>query len=139
MADQNVKDGREKIKVVRDFMKDIEYLGGKVPPGLKKAVDRYLLAVEMGLDLGEATQEVSEELHKVYEDAYRICGDEQTDDYWVCRARFDRLWQSRNVKAVLNWNDDASLVRKVWSKWKETLAKWLEGQAKARVKKALAK
>jgi hypothetical protein len=42
---------------------------------------------------------------------------DQADEYMICTARIDRQWQARNVKKVLDWEDDKSWVRKVWSKW----------------------
>ena len=131
---------REKIRVVQEFMKAIESVGGEVPKGLKRAVDRYLLAAEMGLDAGEAAEEVSRELAVVYHNAYKVCeasDRDGTDDYWVCRAKVDRVWQARNTQKVLDWNDDTSWVSKVWAKWKNRLAKVLESKAKSAAKKSL--
>jgi hypothetical protein len=42
---------------------------------------------------------------------------EQSDEYMICAAKVDRQWSARNVQKVLDWNDDSSWVRKVWSKW----------------------
>jgi hypothetical protein len=141
MGSVEITRARERIKTVQDFMKEVERFGGKIPPGLKRSVDRYIFAAEMGLDAAEAADEVSAELRLIYEDAYRICGDanggDGTDDYWICRARVDRQWQARNVQKTLDWNDDRSWVMKVWGKWKARLANWLVDEAKGKAKDAV--
>jgi hypothetical protein len=128
-VDERITEARRKIEIVEEFMEDIERVGGKVPPVLKRAVDRYLLASKMGVDAAEAANEVSKELRAIYADMYSICRakagvlpgqaqtPEQADEYFVCQAKVDRQWQARNVQKVLNWNDDGSWVRRVWNKW----------------------
>jgi hypothetical protein len=70
--DERVAKTRRRIDLVKQFMKDIENVGGKVPPSLKRAVNRYLLAIKMGVDAAEAANEVSRELRAIYEDMYSI-------------------------------------------------------------------
>ena len=133
----NVENFDRKVKTLEDFMRDIERAGGKVPKGLKRAVDRYILAAKFGRDAAEAAQEVDIWVRKIYQDMYLICREEAAteDDYWVCRAGVDRQFKARNVKAVLDWNDDRTWVSRTWDKWKKRLAEMLEDEAKSQVKK----
>ncbi len=128
-TDTRIADTRRNMKLVEEFMKDIERMGGDVPSGLKGAVSRYLLAVNLGTDAAEAANEVSKQLRVIYEDMYSICRSkagilpgqpqtiDQADEYFVCQAKVDRQWQARNVQKVLDWDDDGSWVRKLWDKW----------------------
>src|SRR6185295_19779224 len=98
-VDERITEARRKIEIVEEFMEDIERVGGKVPPVLKRAVDRYLLASKMGVDAAEAANEVSKELRAIYADMYSICRakagvlpgqaqtPEQADEYFVCQAK----------------------------------------------------
>jgi hypothetical protein len=132
-AQQRVDEGRKKIKVVQDFLDDYQRVTGVVPKALKTAIDKYLFALSVGLDVAEAADRVSAEVEEIYRDSYKACKDaspDETDDYWVCVARVDRGWQKRNVSKVLYWDDNRSMVRQLWAKWKADLAKWLEAEAK---------
>jgi hypothetical protein len=127
--DAGIAGARRRIDLIERFMKDIEQAGGAVPGPLKQAVDRYTIAIKLGTDAAEAANEVSRELRGVYQDMYAICREkagfmpgqpqtaEQGDEYMICAARVDRQFARQNVQKVLNWDDDRSWVRKVWSKW----------------------
>lgn|GEM_PF-2817093 len=132
---------RKKIKKVQDFIKDLEAAGAEVPQGLKRSVSRFLWAIDKGLDIADEAENVSIWLKKVYEDLYALCkagattgGVYDDDQFYICKAEIDRKWQARNIDAVLNWNNDKSLVRRLWDRWKQDLADlisdWIQDNAK---------
>jgi hypothetical protein len=135
---------RKKIKKIQDFIKDLEAAGGEVPAGLKKSVNRFLWAIDKGLDVADEAENVSIWLKKVYEDLYAVCkagattdGIYDDDQYYICKAQIDRKWQARNIDAVLNWNNDKSLVRRLWDRWKKDLADLIFSWGKDNAKKQI--
>jgi hypothetical protein len=121
-AKERADDLRKNIQTVKDFMKAIEGVGGKVPDGLKNAVNRYTWALEKGADVGEEAEQVSIWLKKVTADMYAVCDQQPEDDAIVCKAGIDHNWQYRNLDAVLNWNNDESLIKRLWRRWGGKLA-----------------
>ncbi len=136
-TEQRIEDARKQLEVAQKFLSDLERIGFQVPEGLRRAVDRYAYAVNMGLDAAQAAEEVSQRLKGFYAEAYQACkqrSDDGLEDYYACIAGVDRKWQAINTSAVLNWNDHESFVRKVWHRWRERLSKTLGDWAKGVVK-----
>jgi len=110
MGDQfDPKKIQEDISKLKQFIKDIENVGGKMP-ALKTAVNRLEIAINAGVDLAEAADQTSRELRAYTEDLYRACG--SGEDKWVCQAGIDRKWQARSVEWNLSWQKKDSTVRR---------------------------
>ncbi len=129
----NIEKMKKDIKIVKDFIQAIEKIGGKVPSPVKAAIK----AIEIGNDLGESAKEVDEWLKKVYKSLYSVCEEgasslyDQTEMEWddhrmECMLNIDRQYQARNLNAVLAWNNDKSVVRRLWEKFKNRLIDWTE-------------
>lgn len=74
-------------------------------------------------DAVRAAEEVSLQLATWYRHAEaeaRNSSDGDDDQYWVLSAAITRLWQARNVKAVLGKQSD-SFVSKLWPKWRDRI------------------
>jgi len=73
----------------------------------------------------EAAQQVSLDLaawYKIAADQARKEANGDDDDYMIASAGIDRLWQARNVRAVLS-TDKNSFVMRLWPKWRDRLLK----------------
>lgn len=111
-----VREAREALKKIRESFDFLGQAGLPVPNVLKIAAN----AVEAGVNLGEAAGELDAYLQEIDRRKERLCelaypsGDDWQD---VCKAQIARLWQARNVKAVLNWSDSTSLLRRAARKW----------------------
>jgi hypothetical protein len=70
-----------------------------------------------------AAEDVSRELagwyNKAEAEARRASGGDD-DQYFILSAAITRLWQARNVKAVLGSQPD-SFVNRLWPKWRDRL------------------
>jgi len=96
---------QEDIKKIKQFIAEIERLGGKMPE-LTKALNRLEIAVNGGLDWALAADETSKELAAYTEDLYRACNGDVT-----CEVKVFRKWQARSVHWTLSWEKDKSTVR----------------------------
>ncbi|CAN7364005.1 hypothetical protein [Massilia sp. LjRoot122] len=80
-------------------------------------------AVGASAEAVEAAQQVSLELaiwYKHAADQARVKANGDDDQYMIASAEIDRLWQARNVKAVLS-ADQNSFVMRLWPKWRDRL------------------
>jgi hypothetical protein len=138
-AEKEKNDAAAKIKKARDILKnyddfvefvdDMENAGiaSKFIERLKIALSRlakYKLAVELGVDAGEAAHEVSNLMMQWYSDAYKKCkqdAEKSAGDTYVCLAAVVNQWQYNSVKATFNFKDENSVARKVFLKWERRL------------------
>ena len=135
---------KKEIKIVKEFVEALEKVGGKVPGPVKMAI----AAIEAGQEIGESAEDVDKWLKEVYQGLYNACeegasslhkkGSMEWDDYkTMCELKIDRKWQARNINAVLAWNNDKSLVRRLWEKFKNKLIGWMTDEAKGKLKDGL--
>lgn len=117
----NAEAVREVRQAINKYRRSLDVLKGLgVPIG---PIENYLRvlasAVEKGVDIAEAAGEVDAEMQRIAAKNERLCDLAYSDDdsRWVCYAKFARSWQARNVKAVLNWNDSGSVIRRAVNKW----------------------
>lgn len=103
------------INPVVEAIEAIERTGGRVQPALKIAVYSYAEAREIGKDLQRSIDLVNLELQRFYQNSEIGCAEdpEFADDPPpnACTAKIDRQFQARAVNAVLNWNNENSVVR----------------------------
>ena len=129
---ENIEQMQKDIKMVKDFVDGIEKLGGAVPGPVKLAI----AAIEAGTATAESAEAVDKWLKEVYDGLYNACeagasaqyekGSMDWDDHkTMCEVKVDRKWQARNINAVLNWNEDKSLVRRLWEKFKNQIPGWI--------------
>ena len=102
----DVLTAQEQLRKIKDLIDDLEKVGVEVPE-LSKAVNRLQIAIDTGIDVGNAAAETSAILAVHANDAYAKCG----DDY-VCVAKYDAAYQARNVNYTLNIDNPDSVVRK---------------------------
>jgi hypothetical protein len=74
-------------------------------------------------DAVAAAEETSRELagwyHRAEREARAAAGGDD-DQYFILRAAIDRLWQARNVKAVLG-TQPGSFVMRLWPRWRDRI------------------
>jgi hypothetical protein len=103
------------INLVVEAIEAIEKAGARVHPGLKLAVGAYVEASDLGEDLQESAKLVSSELGKFYANAELGCLEDPdfADDPPpnACTAKIDRRWQMNSLNAVLNWQNEHSVIR----------------------------
>ena len=119
----------ERYDDVQEFIDDLASTG--IAQGFISRLQRafqklakYKIAVELGVDAGEAAEEVSALLMEWYNEAYRGCKKDSEatgKDYFTCIATIDRQWQATAVKATLDLKSSDSVVRKVFEKWEYRL------------------
>jgi hypothetical protein len=128
---------KQNISMIKEFISDaaeaaekIRKAGGNTG-GLEVFLGKLksrLVVVELAVgatdDAIQAAIEVQTDLSAWYRDAYAKCrtgsDDPFRDDEFICLAAIDRLYQGRNVKAVLG-SQSGSFVRRVFDKWKDRL------------------
>ncbi|MER9105743.1 hypothetical protein NKH95_17570 [Mesorhizobium sp. M0848] len=113
---KEVAEAREGIKQYQKFLDVLKSSGLPVPPTLQALGNKFGESVEMGVDLAEAAGQVEFELQEIRKNKYSLCAQFDDNEDGVCWAKVDRLWQARNVEAVLSSNP-GSVVRRAVSKW----------------------
>jgi hypothetical protein len=103
---QDVLTAQEQLRKLKDLLDALEKIGVEAPE-LTKAVNRLQIAIDTGVDIGNAAAETSAVLAAHANDAYKKCGDDA-----VCIAKYDSAYQARNVNFVLNIDNPDSVVRK---------------------------
>jgi hypothetical protein len=103
---QDVLTAQEQLRKLKELLDDLERIGVEAPE-LTKAVNRLQIAIDTGVDIGNAAAETSAVLAAHANDAYQKCGDDA-----VCIAKYDRGYAARSVNFVLNINNPDSVVRK---------------------------
>ena len=73
---ESIEQFRRDVQLLREFIYDVARWTGKIPHGLKRAVDRYTLVIELGLDIGEAAAEVEAEIQEYFKAGYDECKSE---------------------------------------------------------------
>ncbi len=105
-----------------------------MPPGLQRAFDTYKRPAELGLDVGDAFADVQPELKRVYSAMRARCeatadpGERDQGDVLL-----ERQWQAIDALWGLQWDNQHSLVRRTWDRWRQTLRRWLREWAEERV------
>jgi len=141
---EHIEQMQKDIKTVREFIDAIEKIGGAVPGPVKAAIT----AIEAGTSVAESAEEVDKWLKEVYEGLYSACEEgasalhEKDTIDWdnhktMCEVKHDRKWQQRNINAVLLWNNDKSLVRRLWEKFKNQIPGWIGDFAKDKAGEAI--
>jgi hypothetical protein len=104
------KDASAQIARARDFVKAIERMGGRVPSGLKTALERLQFAVDTGQDLADSAEQASKALAALEKDLLSACRgvDNVVDD--VCAAGVTRQWQMRSVRFTLDYRNPKSVT-----------------------------
>jgi hypothetical protein len=108
MADtkQDVLTAQDQVHKLKDLLDDLEQIGVEVPE-LTKAINKLQIAIDTGVDIGNAAAEASAVLAAHANDAYKKCGDDA-----ICIAKYDSAYQARNVNFVLNIGNPDSVVRR---------------------------
>jgi len=99
---------RDNVKKLQVFIKEIEKVGGQMPL-LKKAVDRYLIAINTGGDIAVAAKEAKTSLQIYTQDLKKVCGH---DPSGICESHIDRQYQNHALKFVLNPTEKRSVMRR---------------------------
>jgi len=120
-VDQMLKD----IKKVKDFVKMIKEMGGKVPDPLVTALNRLEMAIKAGKAIAEAADEAQEALQKYTDDLNNACKKVDQEMQAVCEAKVAREWQWRAVNFTLSYKNPDSVTSKTIRK----AVQWLTPKA----------
>lgn len=134
MSSSDTERMRRTIDLAEELIDDLEKISGEIPQGLRRALDRYVIAVRAGLDIHDALREVQAEIEAYYRETYEKCREADRtgeDDYWACKAGVDRRYQAENVRRILG-NGNRALPAKLWQKWRPKLSEWLSGMVASR-------
>jgi hypothetical protein len=119
----------ENLDTIVSISEDIEQWGSgdlkasKIVIAIRKGtavLKKYKFAAELGYEAAAAAEEVHVALQEMSAQAHARCKDTfsaDEDEVTQCLVKYDRQWQARNVKAVLDINDPDSWIRKVWVRW----------------------
>ncbi|MGI3168352.1 hypothetical protein ACRARG_04310 [Pseudooceanicola sp. C21-150M6] len=110
MTDQDLQKMQRQIGDIKRFFRDIEAMGGTIPDGLKKSINRLQIAVSTGQDIGNAAAEASGALKVFESDLLSACKSIDGEMDMVCAARITRQWQARSVSFVLDYRNKDSVA-----------------------------
>lgn len=111
-----VREAREASDKADQLNKMLALAGLQPPPLLKKAIDRYTVAFNAGIDIAEAAGQADFELQKIAKDRKILCALGDQDEVAVCEAKVDRLrWG--DPRAAIDWSNAGSVFRRVAAKW----------------------
>jgi hypothetical protein len=102
---ENIKKLDEELHTINELIDDLKKIGAHVEP-LEKVANRLQIALDTGVDLGNAAGETSAAIAAYSNDVYQACGDDA-----VCQAKFDRVWQARAVSWTFDISNKKSVVR----------------------------